>query len=564
MKECNQFVKIMLLALNFMLLFSIASQAQPCNISQTDPTHIYCAGKLFEVKGMNYYPKDYAWDRFWPNYKTSTVSTQVNTELDLAKSLGINTLRIFVPYKPNYSFDLTDVVNFINRASQRQMKVIVTLFDLIKSTSVPYLETADSKTYLDTIINGLGSANSAILAWDIKNELDRDYGKNDPPYGGTENVKNWAREMIKYIRETRGSTNLITIGFFGEATGTSCDNISNTKIYDPTIAAEFTQDPDPQQNRVVDFVSMHYFLPERCFQHDLQALQTAIGDIPIVLEEFGTHTKADYSDPHDEDDQASYFNALLSISEALDIAGYLFWTFNDFSYILPPDIMEESHYCQGIMRNTLCNECENTTATDYTKKPAAEIIRSHYQDTIRFIDDANGWVDGFPDMPVYAAPPGWDDNQESGGLLRGYNAGAPLWSHTRGNIAFSRYGDTGLTENGKATSIVLNNIDLVTYPFLNIRVYSYGHRIVDQGDCNLLVKVKKDGTTSPALLTINPQLITLPNTFMIDLRPQLGNGIRTFQVVLELEPQGGDGYSATYELEWISMTLPPSYLLWTK
>ena len=124
--------------------------------------HLERDGVPFEVRGMNYYPKDYAWDRFWVSY-TQTLP-QITTELDLAKRLGVNTVRIFLPYE---RFDDSEknvpyhgyLMDFIDRLRARDMVAIVTLFDFYPSASpAPYLETdyLSSTHHIDAVVNTLG------------------------------------------------------------------------------------------------------------------------------------------------------------------------------------------------------------------------------------------------------------------------------------------------------------------------------------------------------------------------------------------------------------------------
>jgi hypothetical protein len=154
---------------------------------------------------------------------------------------------------------------------------------------------------------------------------------------------------------------------------------------------------------------MHYFLPERCYEDDLQALQLQVGNKPVVLEEFGLHTMASGVDPHTEREQAAYYNALLSLSEAYNIAGYLFWTLNDFSHIYSGT--EETHHCQGILRNIKVSTCQVTTMIDYSEKPAANTVRRHYGTRVAYLDLFDSWVATFTDKP----PAGWSDNWDVGG-----------------------------------------------------------------------------------------------------------------------------------------------------
>ena len=130
----------------------------------------------FEARGMNYYPKDYAWDRFWINYTEAL--TQTNDELDRARALGINTVRVFLPYNlfegtgqsASYLGYLED---FVSRLQARDMVVLVTLFDYYPTYSTQPYSTTDyisSTQHISAVVNALGVTNPTVMAWDIKNE----------------------------------------------------------------------------------------------------------------------------------------------------------------------------------------------------------------------------------------------------------------------------------------------------------------------------------------------------------------------------------------------------------
>lgn len=529
----------------------------PPGLVTADGRRLMRDGAPFEVRGMNYYSKDYAWDRFWISYTTAI--TQINTELDLARALGVNAVRIFLPYD---LFDGSDqaapylgyVADFAARLRARDMVAIVTLFDFYGSTSLNAYSPTDYLTntrHISSVVNTLGPSNPAVLAWDIKNELDREYAAF-----GEGNVKAWATEMISYTRAL-DPHHLVTIGFYGAVTGTLCYEpaMSNTLVYSPAIAAGFAP--------AVDFVSMHYFLSERCFEGDVQALQSLIGDRPLVLEEFGLHTLAAPSipcadnpadprcdDPHTEAEQAAYYNALLSLSEAYGLAGYLFWTLTDFSYILPDS--QESQQCHGILRNSLVDVCQVTTTLDYAEKPAADTVRRHYDDRVAYLDLFDSWVVPGTDAP----PPGWSDNWSQGGaLLRGYNLAELLWSHDSGKVAISKFVTNGTSITGLAVSPVLTGVNVDRYPLLSGQVFSYSVRDATFGSSSTLHVGVRDGVQIVRLLAITPGA-TLPYTFDLDLRqPPAGwGGVRSFQIVFELASDGGgDGYSAAYEFDWIAV-----------
>lgn len=497
----------------------------------------------FTIHGVNYYAQGAGWDDFWLRYGETAVSDQINQELNKAAGLGINTVRLFTPYRlfsgtvatpyPGYLAD------FITRLEQREMVAIVTLFDLYpRDAANPYTTanyTAD-KLHIDTVINTLGNDNPTILAWDLKNEMDRDYGF------GKENVTAWANEMISYVR-TIDPNHLLTIGFYGVTTGSLCYDtaITNADVFAANIVSEWAT--------AVDFVSMHYYLSERCFPGDLQSLQTAIGNKPLVLEEFGLHTKADAPSPHTEVEQAAYYNALLALSEANKLAGTIFRTLNDFTQV--PASFAPTEQCLGVLRNSSVTICEAAVPENYSEKPAAAVVRRHFQFGTAYIDLFNGLVDQNSDAP----PASWSDNwQQGGGLLRGYHPGQLLWSHSAGHVAFSKFVSNTTSITGLATSPVLSNINVTRTPFLNGRIRSYTIRDPIYGqDSSLHIGVQADGHIT-RLLTITPGA-SLPRTFNIDLRrpPLNWSGEQTLQIVLELVPDISNGYSATYEFDWIAI-----------
>jgi hypothetical protein len=291
---------------------------------------------------------------------------------------------------------------------------------------------------------------------------------------------------------------------------------------------------------------MHYFLSERCYEEDLQALQALVGDKPIVLEEFGLHTKADATDPHTESEQAAYYNALLSLSEAYDLAGTLFWTLNDLHNI--PDNFPETEQCLGILRNNNVTICEATNPITYSQKPAAEVVSRHYDPQVAYLDLFHGLVDPKTDAP----PAGWTDNlAEGGGLLRGYNPGCLHCSHNPDHVAFAQF---SITVPALAASPILTNVNIDQAPFLKGQITNYKIRDAPGSDSTLYIGIREGGQIT-RLLTITPGT-PLPLNFALDLRqpPLNWQGVHSFQITLELVADiGGDGYSATYELDWIAI-----------
>jgi hypothetical protein len=414
------------------------------------------------------------------------------------------------------------------------MTAIITLFDFYKDNSPMAYAPADyaaSIEHVDAVMNALIDDRQTILAVDVKNEADRDYATHRPDV-----VKSWLRRMIQRVRE-RDATYLVTLGFHAATGG----------YFDPGVAAEFADD--------TDLVSLHYFLSEGGFEAAVKQLRDRVGIKPILLEEFGLHTLArpdkpcgnppqtGCDDPHTERDQAAYYNALQSLSASLDLAGIMFWTLRDFSYILKDT--QQSHHCQGVLRNGGVAICE-VVGADYSEKPAAWLLRRTFDDRVRYLDEFFGYVT-MENLP----PPGWRDDGVAV-LFRGYNPMQMLWSHTWGRASLSRYffGQRPTLDTGTARSPSLR-VEIDQFPFLVGTISQYQIRDAVYGsDAVLHIGVRENNQVT-RLETVSP-MTTMPYFVSVDLRqpPLQWHGEHSFEIVLQLEPIAPrDGYSATYELD---------------
>lgn len=102
----------------------------PVDFVQVQGQQLVLAGQPFTIAGINYYPQTSPWTEFWPEYQTG----QTIADLDLIHQLGLNTVRIFISYK-DFGADqvqhteIAKLRHFLDQAHERQIKVIVTLFD---------------------------------------------------------------------------------------------------------------------------------------------------------------------------------------------------------------------------------------------------------------------------------------------------------------------------------------------------------------------------------------------------------------------------------------------------
>ncbi len=141
-------------------------------------------GDPFVMRGVNYYPRHAPWHRFLE----SANPDEMAQELDLIAGAGFNTLRVFLRYDalftcdpeltiPNdTTFALVDTL--IALAKERNLRLLVTLNDLPDLRFRP-LYTDWNRYDAQTIYIVRRYRNEpTILAWDLRNEADLDYGAN--------------------------------------------------------------------------------------------------------------------------------------------------------------------------------------------------------------------------------------------------------------------------------------------------------------------------------------------------------------------------------------------------
>jgi hypothetical protein len=299
--------------------------------------HLVIGSQVFKMLGLNYYPKDHPWQKFWTDFDPALVSQ----ELDLMKTANINTIRIFIWHEPFFSsgnpnetyFSRLDT--FLQLCEDRGLKVIVTLNDL-PDISQLYTNYDRYDPEMQYIVSRY-KENPTILAWDLKNEGDQDYDAL-----GQDTVIQWLEHASNLVK-TYDPNHLITAGWWQHA-----------------------EDTIPY----VDFVSFHHWLPKADLLAQIEDLQAATTK-PVVMEEFGLHTWADRpGDPHDEEEQAIFIDEHLEVAAQKNIAGSLVWTAFDFpleatchTIIDPGCTMQESYQNHmGIWR------------TDYSAKPAVQVV----------------------------------------------------------------------------------------------------------------------------------------------------------------------------------------------
>ncbi len=286
------------------------------------------------LRGFNYYPRHAPWETFLPNANLAEVAQ----ELDLIAEAGFNTLRIALWYDPLFTCKPEDAVPnadgfakldaLIELARDRKLKLIVTLNDLPDFYFRPlYTDYAryDAQT---VFIVSRYRAEPALLAWDLRNEPDLDYGADGrAAVTSAKAVSKWLTHVAEIVRRN-DQRHLITIGWWGNA----------------TIA-----------NDAVDFLSFHHWTDATQLAQRIRALQTA-SNKPIVLEEVGYPAW----DQNSEAWQTKSLQKVLSVAENSGIAGWLIWT--AFDFVLPSGQAPSPEYSFGLWR------------TDLTPKPALSVL----------------------------------------------------------------------------------------------------------------------------------------------------------------------------------------------
>ncbi len=272
----------------------------------------------FVIAGVNYYPQEAAWAEFWPNYDHAVTAA----DLALARRLGLNTLRVFVPFVDpkglsgpaltgDYGGDVTldqirDGLNdFLDQAAAADVQVIVTLFDH-RTDHHPANWPADDR-YLAAIVPSFAN-HPALLAWDLKNEADTDAGFNT-----AQRVDAWLLHVGREVRR-RDPNHLLTVGWF------SADYAARSPV-----------------SAQLDFVSFHYFGTAQDLPNTWQLLADALPNKPVLLGEFGMSTwNSLWPDGHTEAEQAAYYAGILSAERRFRSAGYLAWTLHEYENVTLP------------------------------------------------------------------------------------------------------------------------------------------------------------------------------------------------------------------------------------
>jgi len=254
-------------------------------------------GKPFLIKGINYYPKNSAWNMYGELFNLDTIAA----DFDIISKAKLNTIRIFIPYETFgkalvSSEKVEKLKQILNLAKTKNLSVIVTLFDFYGDYSINNWTL--TQRHAETIVSNCKEYDN-IIAWDIKNEPDLDFESR-----GEQNVKPWLEEMIEVVKKA-APNHLVTIG------------------YSTIKSGEILKDK-------VDFISYHYYEDIALFKDKLIALEKATSK-PLVMEEFGISSNRGFWSwfGNSKDNQATYHKKMQAIFKEKQLA-FVSWTLYDF------------------------------------------------------------------------------------------------------------------------------------------------------------------------------------------------------------------------------------------
>ncbi len=254
----------------------------------------------FTIKGINYYPKNSAWDTFGEAFNDDTIAG----DFDIIKAAGLNSIRIFIQYEDFGQADvrpekMKKLRTLLDLAEAKGLKVIVTLFDFYSDYSLESWTLTGR--HAEKIVSAFRN-HRAIIAWDIKNEPNLDFDERDK-----NNVLNWLRQMITVVKEN-DPNHLVTIG------------------WSDTSAAKNLEDK-------VDFVSYHFYNAIDDFEKEHAALDK-VTQKPLLMEEFGIPSYRGFWSwfGENKEGQADYHKKMQALIKQHHIA-FMSWTLYDFPHV---------------------------------------------------------------------------------------------------------------------------------------------------------------------------------------------------------------------------------------
>ncbi|MGB5237664.1 MAG: cellulase family glycosylhydrolase, partial [Flavobacteriaceae bacterium] len=250
--------------------------------------------EIHAIKGVNYYPKDQAWKMFGERFDLKTISA----DFKKIKAMGLNTIRIFVPYKEFGAADVSEkhlqqIHQMMDLSASHKIRVILTLFDF--SGNYDLADWTLSFRHGRTIVSALKD-HPALLGWDLKNEPDLDFENR-----GKERVLDWLQQLSRIVRSI-DRNHPVTIGWSNERAAT-------------LLHSE------------VDYISFHYYGNTAEFQKIYLDLKRSSEGKSVVLQEYGLSSYSGFWNLFSGSDkkQSDYHAEMQKHLEKQHVP-FLFWT----------------------------------------------------------------------------------------------------------------------------------------------------------------------------------------------------------------------------------------------
>ena len=272
------------------------------NFVEVNGQNLTLSNQPYTIYGVNYYPRDYPHRRFLREMNVESIEF----ELDLMRSSGLNTLRIYIRHNQLFNMDCLgngtipnlDVLNrldtFIQSAGERNFRLILVLNHEPDLTQYPiYDNYAHHMQQLAFIVDRYQDE-GVILAYDLRDNGDADYSS-----GITftqEQILNWLFESAVIIRQN-APHQLITAGWNN----------------DSQITAS-----------IVDFISFQNFANIDTIRQEI-AILTDATTLPILLASVGYNTF-----DMDELIQREAYQRAFEAIEHNNLAGWVIWTAFDY------------------------------------------------------------------------------------------------------------------------------------------------------------------------------------------------------------------------------------------
>ena len=285
--------------------------------------------------GLNYYPASASWAGFWKEFPIA----DIQSDLENAKSLNVNSLRIFLNHDYFDKADtrkegLAKLSTFLDMCESKDIKVLVTFFDLRPNYTLS--NWANDIQHIDSVLSIINKHN-AILGIDLKNQPDLDFEN-----WGNGLVEGWLTVMARHV-QTQYPKLAVTSGW------SKAENALRLKD-------------------VFDFITYHEYENPEGFEDRLNSIVAAADEKPVMITELGsTVWHPPFIRRFGETAQAKRLQ--IQIEQADTANGVFVWTLNDFDHVgkdvvgpLPWRQAQQRHF--GLMR------------ADDTFRPAADVLKS--------------------------------------------------------------------------------------------------------------------------------------------------------------------------------------------